>query len=85
MSYSYFCNNFYFNSFLFLLDIIFICFSSNSPFLVSPQKLPIPLHICASMRIFPTHTLPPPHTRICLHWDIKPSQDQGPLLTLMSD
>ena len=58
MSYSYFCNNFYFNSFLFLLDIIFICFSSNSPFLVSPQKLPIPLHLSVLLWGFfpPTHS-----------------------------
>ena len=29
------------------------------------------------------HPLQPPHPGIPLHWDIKPSQDQGPLLLLM--
>ena len=31
-----------------------------------------------------THSLPPLHPDIPLHWGIKPSQDQGPLLPLMS-
>jgi hypothetical protein len=31
----------------------------------------------------PTHPLPPPCPGIPLHWGIKPSQDQGPLLPLM--
>jgi hypothetical protein len=33
----------------------------------------------------PTHLLPPPRLRIPLQWVIKPSQDQGPLLPLMSN
>ena len=32
----------------------------------------------------PTHSLLPPCPGILLHWGIKPSQDQGPLLPLMS-
>ena len=45
MTYLYvvFCEYFYFNSIYLLCDIIFIYISNNSPFLVSPQKLPIPL------------------------------------------
>jgi hypothetical protein len=33
----------------------------------------------------PTHPLLPPHPGIPLYWGIKPQQDQGPLLPLMSD
>jgi hypothetical protein len=33
----------------------------------------------------PTHPLLLPGLDIPLHWDIKPSQDQGPLLPLMTD
>ena len=33
----------------------------------------------------PTYPLLPHHPSIPLHWGIKPSQDQGPPLTLMSD
>jgi hypothetical protein len=32
----------------------------------------------------PTNPFPPSHTHIPLHWGIKPSQNQGPLLPLMS-
>jgi hypothetical protein len=41
-----------------------------------------------SVRVFPhpsSHLLPPPCLCIPLLWDIEPSQDQGPLFTLMSD
>ena len=31
------------------------------------------------------HPLPPPYPGILLHWSIKPSQDQEPLLSLMPD
>ena len=49
-----------------------------SPFLVSPPENPYP--ICpppASMRMFPTHTLLPPHPGIPVQWDIELSRDQG--------
>ena len=49
-------------------------------FLVSPPKTPYPL-------LLPLLTNPPtllPCLGIPLHWGIKPSQDQGPLLPLMS-
>ena len=57
MTYLYvvFCEYFYFNLIYLLCDNIFIYISNNSPFLVSPQKLPIPLPLpvllCA-----PTHS-----------------------------
>jgi hypothetical protein len=52
-----------------------------SPFLISPLKIPLSHHP------FPcslTHLLPHPCPGISLHWGIEPSQDQGPLLFLMS-
>ena len=33
----------------------------------------------------PTHPLPPHHSSIPLRWGIKPPQDQGPPLPLISD
>ena len=50
-----------------------------SPFLVSPPKNPIPTTSPCS----PTHTLLLPFLGIPIHWGIKPSQDQGPLLPLL--
>ena len=56
-----------------------------SPFLVSPLQSPHPIPpYPPSMRVLP-HPLPPNHSSIPLHWGIKPSQDQGPLLSLMPD
>jgi hypothetical protein len=37
------------------------------------------------MRVFPHPPLLSPHPRIPLHWGIKPSQDQGPLLPLKTE
>jgi hypothetical protein len=53
-----------------------------SPFLVSPPKAPYPTppYPCS-----PTYPLPLPYLGIPLQWDIEPSQDQGPLLPLMSN
>ena len=64
-----------------------------------PWKPPIlSPHPPASMRTFPqppiptslpwnspNHPFPPPCPGIPLYWSIEPSQDQGPLLSLMSD
>ena len=59
-----------------------------SPSLVSSPKTPYPmLPPTASMRVHlhpPTHPFLPPILGISLHWSIKPSQNQGPLLQLMS-
>ena len=55
-------------------------FQMLSPFLVSPLKTVYPTHLCS-----PTHTLPPHCPGFALHWGIEPSQDQGPLLPLMSN
>ena len=50
-----------------------------SPFLVSPLQIPYPIYL-------PLLTNPPtpiPGPDIPLYWGIEPSQDQGPLLSLM--
>jgi hypothetical protein len=49
-----------------------------------PYPIPSPP---ASLRVFPppTHPLQPPRPGIPLHWGTKPSQDQGPLIPLMSN
>ena len=57
-------------------------------FLVFPLETPYPIFpLPASIRVLPyplTHPLPPSYHGIALHWGIEPSQDQGPLLPLMS-
>ena len=45
-----------------------------------PSSLPVLLYRCSH-----THRLLPPHLDIPLHWGMEPSQDQGPLLSLMPD
>jgi hypothetical protein len=64
-------------------------FQMLSPFSISPPQPPYPMPPPpASMRVFPhlpTHPLSSPHPGIPLHWGIKLSQDQGPLLPLMPD
>jgi hypothetical protein len=50
-----------------------------SPFLVFPPNPSIPYPSPCS----PTYPLPLPCPGIFLHWGIKPSQNQGPLLLLM--
>ena len=70
--------------FYFIIFILYSLFTFQmlSPFLVSPQKNPLssPLSPCS-----PIHPLPLPGPGISLYWGIEPSQDQGPLLPLMTD
>ena len=60
-----------------------------SPFLISPLHRNTWSHLLSSCfydGVFPpTYLLPPLCHRISLHWGIKPSQDQGPLLPLIPD
>ena len=69
---------------LFYWILSLLTFQVLSPFLVSPppQKPPT----ISSFLVLPsTHPLLPSCPGILQHWGIKPSQDQGPLLPLMSD
>jgi hypothetical protein len=68
-------------SFLLLLDIFFIYISNFIPFPHFPSENP-PSHPPAPCPL--THPLLLPCPGIPLHWGIEPSQDQGPLLSLMS-
>jgi hypothetical protein len=71
------------HSFLsFLLDIFFIYISNAIPFPCLPSKTP--LSHCPSP-CSPTLPLLLPCPGISLHWVMEPSQDQGILLSLMSD
>jgi hypothetical protein len=72
--------------FLFLLDILFNlhvkCYPlSCLPPPETPYLIPRPP---ASMKVF-TYSLSPPSPGIPLHWVIKPSLDQGPVLPLMTN
>ena len=65
---------------------LYICISNIIPFPVSPLESPYPIPPpLASMRMFPTHPLPPHGPQIPLHWGTEPSQDQQPLLPLIPD
>ena len=68
--------------FLFYQIFSLFTFQMLSPFLASPQKIsfPLPASPCS-----PTHPLLLPGPGIPLCWGIEPSQDQGPLLPLMTD
>jgi len=69
----------------FFLLHFFIYMSNVIPFPGFPSgNSPIPsfLHLLL-WGCFPTHSLPPLCPGIPLHWGIKPSQDQGPLLPLL--
>jgi hypothetical protein len=75
----FYCCCFYF---LFLLDIFFIYISNVIPFPSFPSKIPL----CpAPSPCSPTNPLPLPGPGISLYWGIEPSQDQRPLLPLMTD
>ena len=54
-----------------------------SPFLVLSLETPSLLPSCCFYE--GAYILPPPHPGIPLHWGMKLSQDQGPLLPLMSN
>jgi hypothetical protein len=67
--------------FSFLLDIFFIYISDVSCFPDSPYEnslSPPPTFSSTHPLLFPVPGIP-------LHWDVQPSQDQGPLLPLMTD
>jgi hypothetical protein len=68
--------------FLLVLDIYFIYISTIVPFLGSPSEIPIFTLPCPCSPTRP-HLLPGPG--ITLHWGIEPSQDQGPLLPLITN
>jgi hypothetical protein len=71
----------------FLLDIFFLYISNVIPFpgFPSENSLPHPRSPCFYEGAPPPiHPLPPHCPDIPLHWGIEPSQDQGPLLPLMS-
>jgi hypothetical protein len=73
-------------NYTFLLDTLFIYFSNVIPLLdVHPGK---PISHFPSPCFYegvpsPTYPFPTPLPCIPLHWGIEPSQDQGPLLSLM--
>jgi hypothetical protein len=52
-----------------------------APFLDSPPKIPYLL----PQPLLPNPPTPIPGPGIPLYWGIEPSQDQGPLLQLMTD
>ena len=54
-----------------------------SPFLLSPSKTPIPSPL--PQPPLPNLPTPIPAPGISLYWGIEPSQDQGPLLPLMTN
>jgi hypothetical protein len=66
----------------FLLDIFFNYISNVVPFPSFPSENPLsfPPSPCS-----PTHPLLLPGPSIPLYWGIDPSQDQGPVLPLMTD
>jgi hypothetical protein len=78
-------------SFFFSLIIPFFTAHMISPFLVTPPQHPIPSALFPLLFASnegtppPTHLLPPHRSSILLPWGIKPLQDQGPPLPLMSD
>jgi hypothetical protein len=53
-----------------------------SPFLISSREPPPPSNSLSPCSL--THPLQLPYPDIPLHWDIEPSQNQGPLLSVMS-
>jgi hypothetical protein len=70
---------------LFLLDILFIYISNVIPFPGFPSRKPVS-HLPSPWFYEGTHPTAYPLPTSCpLHWDMECSQDQGPLLPLMSD
>jgi hypothetical protein len=72
------------NSFIrYFLYLHFKCYPlSWFPPLKTSYRIPLPLLLWGCSL---THPLPLPHPGIPIQWGIKPSQDPGPLLPLMSD
>jgi hypothetical protein len=68
--------------FYFLLDIFFIYISDVIPIPGFPSENPLSSPSCPYS---PTHPLQLPGPGIPLYWGIEPSQDQGPLLPLMTN
>ena len=60
----------------------FICISNVIPFPGFPSKNPLSPPPTSDSS---TYTLPLPGPGIPLHWSLEPSQDQGPLLHLMTN
>jgi hypothetical protein len=79
------------STFLFLLIIFFIYISDDIFFLVTRLQLPYPISPLPHPLCFyegappPTHPLLPHCSSIPLPWGIKPPQDQGSPLPLMSE
>jgi hypothetical protein len=80
------CHLFFFLFLDILLNILFIYISNIIPFpgFPSANTLFHPLSPCF-YEDAPAPTNPPQRPGIPLHWGIKPSQDEGPLLPLMPD
>jgi hypothetical protein len=80
--------DFIFNFLFFLFYWIFSLFTFRmlSLFLVSPVKntLPYPVPYPLPILCSPTHQLQLPGPGTPPHWGIEPSQDQAPLLPLMT-
>ena len=68
--------------FYFLLNIFIIYISNVSPFPGFPSEKPLSY---PPTSFSPTHLLQLPYPGIPLYWGIEPSQDQRPLLPLMSN
>jgi hypothetical protein len=64
------------------LDIFFIYISNVIPFPSFPSENPLSSQ---PSPCFPTHPVPLPGSGIPLYWVIEPSQNQGPLLPLMTE
>ena len=76
--------------FPFLLDILFIYISNVIPFGGVPSENPVSSYTCLPCFSYesappPAYPFPPYLSSISLHWSIKPSQCQRPLLPLMPD
>jgi hypothetical protein len=87
--FSFFLLLFVWLDFIFSLAVLFIYISNVIPFpgfpYGNPLSHPLSLLLLGSPTHPPTHPLPPHHIAILLHWGIKPSQYQWPLLPLIPD
>jgi hypothetical protein len=77
---------FFFSFSFFFGHFIYLHFKSSLLSQFSLQKLPIPSSLPLLLLGFsPTYLLPPHSPGIPLCWGTEPSQDQGPLLPLISN